>query len=86
MTTKLTVEEMLETMRQNLRPRGDGDSVLIRITSPYQMFEFPHSFIQECVDDFEALVMTSVTGFAEPSNLEKLAIQLLLSSAYLDTL
>ena len=43
-----------------------------------------HEFITKCIDELERMPIRSHLGY-EPTNLEKLAYQLLLDSAYIDT-
>ena len=71
---------LVEKLRNNLRPKGTAPVVQLRLNG-YGMFN--SEFINKCIDELEMIPMRAVLG-EQPSNLEKLAYQLLCDSAYID--
>lgn len=72
--------DVIKLLRENLQPRGTADVVQLRI-SGYGMYN--SDFIDQCIDDLEKIAIRAELG-QPPSNLEKLAYQVLLDSAYID--
>lgn len=76
-------QEIISRLRSNLQPKGTAPVVLLRPMSSVGI-EMHVDFVQKCIDELEQIVMMARVGIQEPSNLEKLAYQLLLDSAYID--
>lgn len=71
---------VVERMRNNLQPRGTAPVVQLRL-SGYGMFD--SEFVAKCIDELERIPARALVGDM-PTNLEKLAYQLLLDSAFID--
>jgi len=72
---------IIERMRQELQPKGTAPIVILR---PMGIgIEMHADFVAKCIDELERIPMRAAVGEV-PSNLEKLAYQLLLDSAYID--
>lgn len=72
--------DVIERLRNNLQPQGAAPVVRLHLAS-YGMFD--SNFVSDCIDDLEKIVIRAELGVL-PSNLEKLAYQLLLDSAHID--
>jgi hypothetical protein len=72
--------DIIERLRNNLQPRGTAPVVRLRLAG-YGMFN--SDFVSKCIDDLEKIPLRAHLG-EYPSNLEKLAYQLLLDSAHID--
>ena len=73
--------ELIQYLRTTLQPQGTGNTVLLR---PLGVgIEMRVDFVQKCIDELER-IPTRVALGDMPSNLEKLAYQLLKDSAYLE--
>jgi hypothetical protein len=72
--------DIIKRLRDNLQPRGTAPVVKLRIAG-HGMFN--SDFVSKCIDDLENITLRAHVG-DPPSNLEKLAYQLLLDSAYID--
>ena len=74
--------DIIRRMRANLQPKGTAPIVLLRpLHSPG--IEMHVDFVQKCIDELERIPGRVALGDM-PTNLEKLAYQLLLDSAYID--
>ena len=73
---------LIEKLRNNLRPMGTAPIVLLKPIHPSGI-EMHADFVSKCIDELERMPMRTAMGDA-PTNLEKLAYQLLLDSAYLE--
>ena len=71
---------LIERLRNNLQPRGTAPVVQLHLAG-YGMFN--KEFVDLCLDELEKMPMRAAVGDG-PTNLEKLAYQLLLDSAYID--
>jgi hypothetical protein len=72
---------IIERMREELQPKGTAPIVILR---PMGIgIEMHADFVTKCIDELERIPMRAAVGEV-PSNLEKLAYQLLLDSAYID--
>jgi hypothetical protein len=72
---------IIERMRNELRPKGTAPIVILR---PLGIgIEMHADFVTKCIDELERMPMRAALGDM-PTNLEKLAYQLLLDSAYID--
>jgi len=78
------VEDMtlIERLRANLKPKGTADIVCLRPIDSCGIWMHA-DFVSKCIDELERIELLAIVGEA-PSNLEKLAYQLLLDSAYID--
>lgn len=72
----------IQRLRTNLQPKGTAPIVLLKTLGSAGM-EIHTDFIQKCIDELEQIPARVALGIM-PSNLEKLAYQLLLDSAYID--
>jgi hypothetical protein len=72
---------IIERLRNNLRPLGTSPVVLLRPMHSVGI-EMHVEFVQKCIDELEMMPIRAELG-QPPSNLEKLAYQLLLDSAYI---
>lgn len=75
-------QDIIQRLRAKLQPRGTAPIVLLRPLSSAGI-EMHVDFVQKCIDELEQIIMMAPMG-DQPSNLEKLAYQLLLDSAYID--
>ena len=73
---------IIERLRNNLRPMGTAPIVLLKPLHSCGI-EMHADFVTKCIDELERMPMRVALGDM-PSNLEKLAYQLLLDSAYID--
>ena len=71
---------LIERLRNNLQPRGTAPVVNLRLNG---VAMFNKEFVDKCLDELERMPMRAAVGDG-PTNLEKLAYQLLLDSAYID--
>ena len=71
---------LIERLRNNLQPRGTAPLVQLRLNG---VAMFNKEFVDLCLDELEKMPMRAAVGDG-PTNLEKLAYQLLLDSAYID--
>lgn len=72
---------LIERLRNNLQPKGTAPIVGLHTNgSGIWMHK---EFVDKCIDELERIELLSIVG-EQPSNLEKLAFQLLLDSAYID--
>jgi hypothetical protein len=71
---------LIERLRNALQPKGTAPVVQLRL-SGYGMFN--SDFVTKCLDELERMPMRAAVGDG-PTNLEKLAYQLLMDSAYID--
>lgn len=72
--------DIIQCMRDNLQPKGSAPIVILRT---YGGIEMAPEFVNKCIDELERMPTRVLMG-DEPSNLEKLAYQLLLDSANID--
>jgi len=72
--------DIIKRLRNNLKPQGTAPVVRLHLAG-YGMFD--SNFVSGCIDDLEKIVIRAELG-GVPSNLEKLAYQLLLDSAHID--
>jgi len=73
-------KSLILRLREQLQPRGTDHVVALHLDS-HGMYN--SDFISRCIDDLEKMPIRAALGDA-PNNLEKLAYDLLLSSAYID--
>ena len=72
---------IVERLRNNLQPKGTAPIVILR---PLGVgIEMHADFVSKCIDELEKMPVRAAMG-EPPTNLEKLAYQLLLDSAYID--
>jgi hypothetical protein len=78
-----TPAELVARMRETLVPHGDADVVLLRLRSPqgFDFLECNSAEVKELLDEMEKVVLRSFID--EVSPLEKLAIRVLLGSAFI---
>lgn len=75
------MSNIIERLRNALQPKGTAPIVILR---PLGIgIEMHADFVSKCIDELEQIPMRAAMG-EMPSNLEKLAYQLLLDSAYID--
>ena len=74
--------DIIRRMRANLQPKGTAPIVLLRPLHSSGI-EMHVDFVQKCIDELERIPSRVALGDM-PTNLEKLAYQLLLDSAYID--
>lgn len=72
---------IIERLRNNLQPTGTAPVVQLHLAG-YGMFD--SDFVAKCIDELERMEIRVAVGDTI-SNLERLAYQLLLDSAYIDT-
>jgi len=72
---------IIERMRGELQPKGTAPIVILRTRGVG--IEMHADFVSKCIDELEHIPARAAVGEV-PSNLEKLAYQLLLDSAYID--
>jgi hypothetical protein len=77
----LNVTDIIQRMRANLQPKGTAPIVILRTLGVG--IEMHPDFVNKCIDELEMIPARAALGDM-PSNLEKLAYQLLLDSAYID--
>lgn len=78
---RIDQSDYIARMRANLQPKGTAPIVILR---PLGIgIEMHADFVSKCIDELERMPMRAALG-EYPSNLEKLAYQLLLDSAYID--
>ena len=73
---------LIERLRNSLQPKGTAPIVLLRPIHSVGI-EMHVDFVQKCIDELEQMPNRVALGDM-PTNLEKLAYQLLLDSAYID--
>ena len=76
------MNEIIQRLRINLQPKGTLPVVILRPMSSVGIV-MNADFVQKCIDEFEKVNILAAIG-EKPSNLEILAIQLLLDSAHID--
>lgn len=74
--------DIIQRLRANLQPKGTLPIVLLRPMHSVGI-EMHVDFVQKCIDELEQMPYRVAMGDM-PTNLEKLAYQLLLDSAYID--
>lgn len=72
---------LIERLRNELQPKGTAPIVILRTLGVG--IEMHADFVSKCIDELELMHVRAELGDG-PSNLEKLAFQLLLDSAYID--
>jgi hypothetical protein len=75
-------QDIIRRLRTNLQPKGTAPVVFLNVLGAGGM-EMHVDFVQKCIDELEQIPNRVALGDM-PSNLEKLAYQLLLDSAYID--
>lgn len=75
-------QDIIQRLRANLQPKGTAPIVLLRPIHSSGI-EMHVDFVQKCIDELERMPNRVAMGDM-PTNLEKLAYQLLLDSAYID--
>lgn len=78
----MTGSDIIQQLRNNLQPKGTTPVVLLRPMHSTGI-EMHVDFVQTCIDELEQIPIRVALG-EMPSNLEKLAYQLLLDSACID--
>lgn len=73
---------IIERLRNALQPKGTAPIVLLRPINSVGI-EMHSDFVAECINELEHIEIRVAMG-EKISNLEKLAFQLLLDSAYID--
>lgn len=73
---------IVERIRNNLQPQGTSPTVRLHFGGGEAMY-MHYSFISECIAEVERIPIRAALG-DRPSNLEKLAYELLKSSAYIE--
>ena len=76
------MNDIIERLRARLVPQGTAPVVLLRPMHSSGI-EMHADFVTKCIDELERMPIRAALG-EMPSNLEKLAYQLLLDSAYID--
>jgi hypothetical protein len=71
---------LIERLRNNLQPRGTAPLVKLQLKGAAM---FNKEFVDKCLDELERMPMRAAVGNG-PTDLEKLAYQVLLDSAYID--
>lgn len=79
--TTTTQTDIIQTLRERLQPKGAAPFVLLRPMHSVGIEMHAH-FVQKCIDELEQMPNRVALGDT-PSNLEKLAYQLLMDSAYI---
>lgn len=79
--TTTTQTDIIQTLRERLQPKGAAPVVLLRPIHSVGI-EMHVSFVNKCIDELERMPNRVALGDT-PSNLEKLAYQLLMDSAYI---
>lgn len=75
-------QDIIRRMRETLQPKGTAPIVLLCPIHSVGI-EMHVDFVQKCIDELEQIPIRVALGDM-PTNLEKLAFQLLLDSAYID--
>jgi hypothetical protein len=75
-------QDIIQRLRANLQPKGTAPIVLLHPIHSVGI-EMHVDFVQKCIDELEQMPNRVALG-DHPTNLEKLAYQLLLDSAYID--
>ena len=75
------MKDLIQRLRNNLQPRGTAPIVILRTLGVG--IEMHPDFVNKCIDELERMPMRVALG-ETPTNLEKLAYQLLLDAAYID--
>ena len=73
---------IIERLRNELRPKGTAPVVLLKPMHSVGI-EMHVDFVQKCIDELEHMPLRAELG-QPPTNLEKLAYELLKDSAYID--
>ena len=72
---------LIDRLRNNLQPKGTAHIVILRTLGVG--IEMHPDFVNKCIDELDRMPLRAALG-DNPTNLEKLAYQLLLDSAYID--
>lgn len=75
---------IFDRMRNNLRPRGSAPIVGIGFEGIGGKSYLHEEFVHSCINTLEQKVMMATAGIEPLNPLEKLAAQLLMSSAYIE--
>jgi hypothetical protein len=73
--------DIIQRLRNNLQPKGTAPIVILRTLGVG--IEMHPDFVNKCIDELERMPLRAALG-ETPTNLEKLAYQLLLDAAYID--
>lgn len=76
------MDDIIQRLRNNLQPIGTVPVVMLKPIHSSGI-EMHVDFVKACIDELEKMPLRAAVGDG-PSNLEKLAYQLLLDSAYID--
>ena len=76
------MNDTIQLLRERLQPKGRAPVVLLRPMHSVGI-EMSAAFVSKCIDELERMPLRMAVG-EPPTNLEKLAYQLLLDSAYID--
>jgi len=80
---KMSDQEIIKNLREALVPKGTAPVVRLFLNDMGGNY-FNEDFVQQCINDFETKIFLASTGLYEITALEKLAIHVLLDSAYID--
>lgn len=72
---------LIERLRNELQPKGTAP--IVGLHTNRSGIWMHKEFVDKCIDELEQIELLALLG-EQPSNLEKLAFQLLLDSAYID--
>jgi len=75
---------IFDRMRGTLQPRGTADIVGLRMNGVGDTAYFSKVFVHNCIELLEKKVLLAQAGIEPLNDLEKLAAQLLMDSAYID--
>lgn len=73
--------DIIDRLRAQLQPRGTAP--VVGLNTRYAGIWMHKEFVDKCIDELEKIPARIAVGDG-PTNLEKLAYQLLLDSAYID--
>lgn len=82
MKTKMKDQDIIRLLRDKLQPKGGAPVVMLRPMSSVGIVMHV-DFVQKCIDELEQMPNRIAVGDI-PTNLEKLAYQLLMDSAHID--
>lgn len=74
------MSDIIQQLREQLQPRGTAPLVQLHLDNQ-GIYNF--DFISKCIDELEKMPVRAALG-DQPSCLEKLAYDILLSSAYIE--
>ena len=74
------MSDIIQQLRAQLQPLGTAPLVQLRLDN---QGIYDYDFISKCIDELEKMRVRTALGDT-PSNLERLAYDVLLSSAYID--